>query len=295
MRNVTLPALPAIRVFYSEDLISEPLSAVSPSGGKPKSVFDALMGTGWAIEQVAPEPVDVVDLCRVHDPMFVEEVLGRLRSNGFGSREFSVARSLPYTSGACVGAALVALRDGISASLTSGFHHAGPHGPRAFCTFNGLMVAAVKLLDLGRVQRVAILDCDFHYGDGTQAILDAQGLSDRVLHISLGERYRRPERAAAYLAELEALRERFAAFAPDLIFYQAGADLHVDDPLGGVLTTDQMRQRDRLVFHTARTLGIPLTWNLAGGYQVERDGSIPRVVALHLNTFEEALRVWQLL
>jgi hypothetical protein len=85
------------------------------------------------------------------------------------------------------------------------------------------------------------------------------------------------------------------AFAPDLIFYQAGADVHVDDPFGGLLTTEQMRARDRAIFSLARELSIPLTWNLAGGYQIESDGSIPRVIQLHLNTFEEALRAWQLL
>jgi hypothetical protein len=56
-----------------------------------------------------------------------------------------------------------------------------------------------------------------------------------------------------------------------------------------------MRARDRTLLGIARELFIPLSWNLAGGYQIESDGSIPRVVELHLNTFEEALRVWQLL
>lgn len=89
------------------------------------------------------------------------------------------------------------------------------------------------------------------------------------------------------------LGETLAAFRPDLVLYQAGADTHVDDPMGGLLTTEQMRERDRGVFAATRALGIPVAWNLAGGYQVEPDGSIPRVIALHLNTFEEALRVWQ--
>jgi acetoin utilization deacetylase AcuC-like enzyme len=80
-----------------------------------------------------------------------------------------------------------------------------------------------------------------------------------------------------------------------LVLYQAGADTHVDDPLGGLLTTEQMRERDRIMFSVAHELGIPLAWNLAGGYQVEPDGSIPKVVQLHLNTFEEALKVWRLI
>jgi len=59
------------------------------------------------------------------------------------------------------------------------------------------------------------------------------------------------------------------------------------------LGDDQMRESDRIMFSIARELSIPITWNLAGGYQIEGDGSIPRVVELHLNTFEEALKVWR--
>jgi acetoin utilization deacetylase AcuC-like enzyme len=51
------------------------------------------------------------------------------------------------------------------------------------------------------------------------------------------------------------------------MLYQAGADPHVDDPLGGVLTNEQLRMRDRIVFRTAIKLSIPVAWNLAGGYQ----------------------------
>jgi acetoin utilization deacetylase AcuC-like enzyme len=284
-----------LRVLYSVDVLSSSGSSASPSDRKPKAVHDALLESRWPIELIAPEPVDIEDVCRVHDPDFVADVLRLRRRNGFGSVSASVARSLPYTSGACLGSALVALRDGISASLTSGFHHAGPRTGRGFCTFNGLMIASAKLLVERRLERLAIIDCDYHFGDGTQAIIDEQGLSGRLLHVSFGERFRSPCQASAYLAQIHRLFEQLAVFKPQLIFFQSGADTHVDDPLGGLLTTEQMRERDRVVFTTARELKIPLTWNLAGGYQVEHDGTIPRVVQLHLNTFEEALKVWQLI
>jgi hypothetical protein len=38
---------------------------------------------------------------------------------------------------------------------------------------------------------------------------------------------------------------------------QAGADPHEDDPLGGYLTTKEMRERDHMVFDAAKTAGIP--------------------------------------
>ena len=285
----------ALKVFYSEDLVSDARSGRSPSDRKPRLVWDALARKDWFVRRVSPHPVTVCDLYKVHDRNFVDGVLSLKQPNGFGSCSESVARSLLYTCGACYDSAAAALCDGISASLTSGFHHAGPSAGRGFCTFNGLMVTATRLLSEERVERVAIIDCDYHYGDGTQAIIDTHHLGDRVFHLSLGFRYRVPEHAGAYLEAVSALRDQLKDFDPGLILYQAGADVHIDDPLGGLLTTEQMRVRDTTLFTIARDLGIPVAWNLAGGYQMERDGSIPRVVELHVNTFEEALRVWQLL
>jgi acetoin utilization deacetylase AcuC-like enzyme len=284
-----------LKVFYSPEMVSDAGGRLSPSDRKPLEVSRALSQTSWPIEIVAPAPTALRDICRIHDPVFVSDVLELRRASGFGSISASVARSLPYTCGACYGSAVAAFSGGISASLSSGFHHAGPSASRGFCTFNGLMISAVQLLDSGQAKRVAIVDCDYHYGDGTQAIIDALGLSDRVLHVSFGRLYTRPEQADAYLANMQGLRGLFREFEPDIIMYQAGADTHVDDPLGGLLTSEQMRQRDNIMFSIAHDLSIPLSWNLAGGYQIESDGSIPRVVELHLNTFEEALKVWRLI
>jgi acetoin utilization deacetylase AcuC-like enzyme len=287
--------LQALQVFYSEHLVSDARVGRSPSDRKPSLVWDALARQAWPIQRVSPEPAALRDLYRVHDRGFVDDVLSLKQPNGFGSYSESVARSLLYTCGACHDSAVAALRDGISASLTSGFHHAGTSAGRGFCTFNGLMVAALRLLGEGRVERVAIIDCDYHYGDGTQEIIDTQQLSDRVFHLSLGHRFRWHEHAGPYLDAMAALRDPLRDFDPGVILYQAGADVHIDDPLGGLFTTEQMRLRDATLFTIARELGIPVAWNLAGGYQMESDGSIPRVVELHLNTFEEALRIWRLL
>ena len=71
----------------------------------------------------------------------------------------------------------------------------------------------------------------------------------------------------------------------ELLLYQAGADPHVEDPLGGFLTTEQMRMRDKIVFKVAKKLGIPIVWNLAGGYQ----DPIEKVLELHENTLLECI------
>jgi len=62
--------------------------------------------------------------------------------------------------------------------------------------------------------------------------------------------------------------------------YAAGADPHIEDPLGGWLTTHQLAERDRLVFEMAHERRIPVAWNLAGGYQ----SPLRRVLDIHDNT-----------
>jgi acetoin utilization deacetylase AcuC-like enzyme len=76
------------------------------------------------------------------------------------------------------------------------------------------------------------------------------------------------------------------------VLYQAGADPHVKDPLGGWLTTEQLRARDAQVFESLASARIPLVWNLAGGYQRDRSGGIGPVLAIHENTAREHLRVF---
>ena len=70
---------------------------------------------------------------------------------------------------------------------------------------------------------------------------------------------------------------------------------HVRDPLGGYLDGDDLRRRDRAVFESMRSRGIPVAWNLAGGYQESTtDGvrSIRAVLDIHDATMEECLKVY---
>jgi acetoin utilization deacetylase AcuC-like enzyme len=279
----------SLGVIYSVDLLADAGQSLSPSSRKPAILAGALLEKAWPIRIVEPVPMPTEAIYRVHDRGFVDSILSLERENGFGTLSETVAKSLTYTCGAFHTGALLALQDGLAASLTSGFHHAGTARARGFCTFNGLMISAVRLLDSGAAPRVAILDCDFHYGDGTAEMVDTLGLKDRILHASLGERAYERGQAGLYLRALRDALDAIEGFNPGIVLYQAGVDSHVNDPLGGLLTTDEMRERDATVFRRVTQLGIPLTWNLAGGYQVEPDGTIPKVIALHLNTFQEAL------
>ena len=76
------------------------------------------------------------------------------------------------------------------------------------------------------------------------------------------------------------------------MLYQAGADPHVNDPLGGWLTTEQLRERDARVFEAVARLGVPVVWNLAGGYQRDANDGIGPVLEIHRNTALEHARVF---
>jgi acetoin utilization deacetylase AcuC-like enzyme len=157
-------------------------------------------------------------------------------------------------------------------SPTSGFHHARWGGGGGYCTFNGLMLAARTLLHEG-VEKVGILDLDMHHGDGTDDILLQLRLSPRVEHYTFGLSAVEhgsaldPDGTERWLAGLPELVDGFQKKGCQVLLFQAGADPHVEDPLGGVMTSEQMRRRDAIVFTRCRELGLPVAWNLAGGYQ----------------------------
>jgi len=48
-----------------------------------------------------------------------------------------------------------------------------------------------------------------------------------------------------------------------------------------------------MVFEALSKSGVPVAWNLAGGYQIEEDGSIPKVLEIHDNTMRECVRAFR--
>ena len=254
----------------------------SSSAGKPMLDVRDWQTAGLPLEIREVDPVTREQVALAHDADFVNGVLDGKRLNGFGNTLASVAESLPCTTGAMLSAAREALRNGrVGCAPVSGFHHAGYAHAGGFCTFNGLMVTEMVLHGEGLIRRLAILDLDQHWGDGTQDIIDHLGI-DWIDHHSSGKHAPGASRAEANMRDLPALVSRFADC--DLLIYQAGADAHINDPLGGWMTTKQLERRDRIVFEVATRIGLPVAWNLAGGYQRDEHGGIPAVLEIHRNT-----------
>ena len=276
------PSLTGIPVFFRPEMVADAASRVSPSAAKPAQAVADWIAHDLPVDVRDFDPVDEATLALAHDPQFVRGVLAGTLDNGFGNRLPQVAASLPFTSGAMLAAAREALANGQAACApVSGFHHAGRAFAHGFCTFNGLLVAALALRAEGRVQRVAILDLDHHFGDGSHDIVRGLGLHWVTL-TGTGPHPPRASQAQAYLRRLPTIVSALADH--DLLLYQAGADAHVDDPLGGWMSSEQLARRDQIVFEVAATVGLPVAWNLAGGYQRDAAGGIEPVLALHRQT-----------
>ncbi|HEU4878700.1 MAG TPA: hypothetical protein VFT21_04575, partial [Gemmatimonadaceae bacterium] len=173
-----------MKVFYSADYVaaSDAFDTMRKSGWIVKSLRSKPIG---GVEIVAPVPLTVDEICTVHDPAYVEAVrTGEPRSLA-ESQNFSwdpgLWSSVIASNGGAVAAARTALTDRASGSLSSGLHHAQHKSGAAFCTFNGLAIAAKTILREG-ARQVLILDLDAHCGGGTHWLIDGD---DRIRQIDV--------------------------------------------------------------------------------------------------------------
>lgn len=280
-----------IPVFFNEKMVVLK-EQESPSPKKPQQLMEQWVKL-FPIEVYDVNPVSIEQIKAVHDSDFVDGVMSGKRQNGFGSKDREVIDSLPYTNGSFLCAAREALSNGLVAvSPTSGFHHATHDNAMGYCTFNGLMIAAKELLDNDEVSHIGILDCDFHYGNGTDDILDKYDLHDTIIHYTGRKGY--PYDPIKFFELLPKFLQSMVHC--DILFYQAGADCHIDDPFGGFLTTEEMILRDKIVFEFCKKQNLPVVWNLAGGYQEvvlpTGERTIQKVLDLHNNTMIECVKVY---
>jgi len=172
-------------------------------------------------------------------------------------------------------------------------HHAGRDYFGGFCFLNNAAIAAQSLID-GGAARVAILDVDYHHGNGTQDIFYDRG---DVLFASIhadpsvdypfflghadetgagageGANLNLPlphgTGWAAWSAAFEAAAARIAAFGADAVVLSLGVDPFEKDPISRFkLTSDEF---GRLGARIAG-LGLPTVFVMEGGYAVAEIG-----------------------
>ena len=253
------------------------------------------------------------ELALVHTPNYVTSVVEGLlspaqqREIGFPWTPRMVERSRRSV-GATIAAARTALRNGVSANLAGGTHHAYADKGGGYCVFNDVAVAArLMQAEWHRTNRgllrIAVIDLDVHQGNGTAAIFrDDPTVFTLSMHGAKNFPFRKeasdldvelPDGCTddAYLAALDsalaALWRHHGDLPPGLVFFLAGADPHEGDRLGRLkLTTAGLAERDRRVFDTVRERRIPVAISMAGGYGRQ----IEDTVAVQTNTLREAVR-----
>ena len=256
-------------------------------------VMEALRQSGEPITEHAPDPMPREWLEAVHCPDYVEQVFTaqvpreKERRIGFPVTPH-IASRVRHTNGGTWLAAQLAFQHGYAANSAAGSHHALYDTGAGYCVFNDLAVCANRLIGEGQAQRVLIVDCDVHQGDGTAAL--TAGRED-IFTLSMHAEKNFPVRKArstldialpdgtgddAYLSTLEAHLPRVLdEFGPDVVLYQAGVDPHANDKLGRLALSDEgLQRRDSYVVSEARRRGLPIASALGGGY-----GTEPRLVA----------------
>ena len=278
----------------------------------PMSKYPLLMETlsarGLALPGALhqPRPASANWLKCAHDATYVDQVIDCAvpakikREIGFpvGPR---VSLRAQLAAAGTVLAARLALEHGIACNAAGGSHHARRAQGAGFCTFNDVAVAALTLLDEGRVGNVLVVDLDVHQGDGTADILRDE---PRVFTLSVHGERNYPVRKIAsdldialpdgtgdrdYLDRLDGLLPVISGQRPwDLVFYNAGVDVHAEDRLGRLsLSDDGIRARERAVIGHFRRRGIPLCGVIGGGYSTD----VPALAGRHAILFEEAAAV----
>ncbi|MCV0425583.1 MAG: histone deacetylase family protein [Roseibium sp.] len=173
-------------------------------------------------------------------------------------------------------------------------HHAGSDFFGGYCFFNNAAVAAQYLRDQG-MNRVAILDVDYHHGNGTQALFyERPDILFLSIHADpkneypyfLGYADETGQRAGTgftrnwplplgtdwqgYLSALEEACRWLLVYKPDALIISLGLDCFEQDPISGFKfkSEDYLRLGQRL-----SKVGIPTIFLLEGGYAVDALGT----------------------
>ncbi len=243
-----------------------------------------------------PEKPSPEDLLKIINNEYLDDLLNiRLTARTFPS-ELPVKQGIIDAQVLCCNGsyltAKLAKEDGACYHIGGGFHHAFSDHAEGFCYLNDVVFAAVKMLEQG-VQKIAVVDCDLHQGNGTAKFFEDE---KRVFTFSIHQEYLYPKKEKSnldigldigvgdeeYLQKLKAALDKiFDDFSPDLILYLAGADPYIFDQLGGLrLSLGGLRQRDEMVIGRAFDKRIPVAVVLGGGYAED----VNDTVEIHCNT-----------
>jgi len=203
--------------------------------------------------------------------------------------------------------ARLALKHGLACNTAGGTHHAFPSFGSGFCIFNDIAIAARTLQELGLVKKILIVDLDVHQGDGTAYIFqNDESVFTFSMHCQSnfpGTKQRSDLDVPlvegldddGYLWTLsQYLEDLLSQVKPDLVFYDAGVDTHINDLLGKLALTDTgIYRREMQVLSTCLSAGYPVASVIGGGYAKDISSLVYRHSLLH-RAAAQAYRLYKL-
>ncbi len=203
-------------------------------------------------------------------------------------------------SGGSLKACREAMKNGLAINIGGGYHHADRNKGGGFCVYCDGPISLKVMKEEGLIKRALIVDTDAHQGNGfanvarNERFLSVLDFFDESVYPypKVDEDFSVPlprcTDGPKYLSELK----RMLPFVldkiePDLVFYNAGSDVLVTDPLATLrLTVDDMVRRDLYVVTECRKRSIPLAMALAGGYGPESAIAHTKSIKTLLETFD---------
>lgn len=266
---------------------------------KYRLVYERLFHEGFITPENTffPSLAEPEDLLLVHTANYLKDLDNLSPSSSTMFSELPLTREIVqgyrlFAAGSIL-VAEKAMERGIAIHLGGGFHHAFPSRAEGFCYINDVAISIKKHKKLSRFEKVLIVDCDLHQGNGNAFIFKKD---PSVFTFSIHQEDLYPVKEESdldigladftgddvYLHLLEeALQDIRKKFSPEIVYYLAGADPYGEDQLGNLtLTKEGLMERDRLVIGSYVKRSIPLVILLAGGYAVK----VEDTVEIHCNT-----------
>jgi acetoin utilization deacetylase AcuC-like enzyme len=310
--------------FLYDDIFLKHLSGNNGHPERPErltAIWNGLQRAGLIHDtyHLAPRRATDNELALVHERSYIQLVRREL-ANVHGYRELSTGDTLVSAdsfdvalsaSGGVLNAVDAVMRGKVKnafCAVRPPGHHAGPTRGMGFCIFNNVAIAARYVQKTYGVQRVLIVDQDYHHGNGTQDIFYEDGSvfyfsthhygaypgtgaasetgrgkgAGKILNVPLLPGAGDEEVLQAFQTKLVPAAR---AFKPDFILISAGFDAMRHDDLGVFDVTPQgFAAMARVVVNLANELCQGRVVSvLEGGYRLD---GLADSVAAHVSVLQ---------
>ncbi|MHA1972377.1 MAG: histone deacetylase family protein [Candidatus Hodarchaeales archaeon] len=187
-------------------------------------------------------------------------------------------------------------------------HHATHNSPMGFCIFNNIAIASQLGLNDKKFSRIAIIDIDHHFGNGTAYIheqnpsilylsthaspkisypgcgfVEEIGKDDgRGFNVPIPLDWRASEDDILYVFE-EIFNPIIFQFKPDIIAVSVGFDSYKEDPIGVLGVTETgFTSLGSVIENLGKSIEIPIAHFLEGGYNLSM---LPTLLKSYISPF----------